>query len=103
MKSYHLARQKEVQHLLNYPMGDYPENLKENCIALIREVCEILDELPSKPWKKEPEINIDSLKLEVIDTYMFLLNICNILDMTSEEIDYLYEEKTKIVLERYNG
>jgi dimeric dUTPase (all-alpha-NTP-PPase superfamily) len=51
---------------------------KENALALMMEVAELMDSINWKPWRTwRPEaVNRDNLLVEVVDCFHFLLNIC---------------------------
>lgn len=82
-----LEQQKELQQLLGNPMGTGVACVKENALALIREVVEVLDEVPSKPWHQdENPMDFECILLELVDVLMFWMNIVNEMGFTAEDL-----------------
>lgn len=75
---------------------------KEYILSTVKELCEFLDELP---WKLH---RIDSRKIdkekvleELIDVQKFVWNLFHLFEITSEDIERMYDLKSKIVVERW--
>ena len=62
------------------------EQLLHHTRALIHETIEVERELNYKYWKKPVEISWDQVKNEIVDQFIFLLNECNAVDMSAEEL-----------------
>lgn len=78
-----------------------------NVTALTDELHELLGETSWKPWAKGDFVNITAAKGELIDALHFLLNLANVLDMDSDEIQERYYAKraknAKRQLDGYDG
>lgn len=97
-----LQVQEDLQNAMHNPMGSGVPAVKENVLALVRELAEVLDELPSKPWdKKEKEIDREALTNELADVLMFYLNILLALDVEVDELSKAFFRKINKARERY--
>lgn len=78
---------------------------KEFILCAHRELGEVLNILPWKSHRKleKKEIDVSELKEEIIDSFKFLLNLCLIWGMDSEEFKKLFFEKSQIVRERFKN
>lgn len=77
---------------------------KENILALHRELGEVLNEMPWKHHRaNSADYDIEKIREELIDVYKFFLNVCIIWGMDAKMFEYLFEEKTRIVQERYDN
>lgn len=112
-------KQTELQHIFNMQRelmkkyGIAPEQLRlqgrgikttmllKIGYATIREVIEILDELPWKWWRGSSKpVNIPKVKREVIDLFHFCIEFCIVVGMDAEEAYRLYIEKNSENTER---
>ncbi len=84
-----LEIQKEIQ-LKCYPnVQTLPreEQMLINTRAMIHETCEVENELNWKHWKKPADIDFDhKVKEEIVDQFIFLMNLINISDMDASEL-----------------
>lgn len=84
--------------------------IHEHSYFLIEEVVEMLRELPyHKSWKNYDDLTDQqikdmfySAKKEVIDQFIFLANVMIMLDVDSEEISNLYDDKLSLNVKRQN-
>lgn len=83
----------QYQKLLGYAKG-YPSieeqmsHVNQNCLALVVETGELLQELPSKPWRPVSDQPFNTYKAleELIDMLFFALNIGIAMEWTYPEI-----------------
>lgn len=77
------------------------ELTKEYLLAIIRECCEALDMINSKPWKRTPiAVNQKELKFEFIDIQHFILSLYDIWHMDKNEVIGIFLAKYKENKER---
>lgn len=82
--------------------------ISDNALALIRELCEAMDETGCKPWQSSDHINAEAYLKELIDAWHFFMNLMLIaqgeLGMDEEEFAHLfyvrYHEKNDINRQR---
>ncbi len=87
--------QKELD---NYILGDRPYDttiLNQNKIALVVEVGELMNELPSyfKHWKKNPIDNRKKALEEYVDVLHFMLSIMNYNRVETDVYYHTYEDQ----------
>ena len=96
-----LEQQNVTQLLMGRPMGEGEAAAKENILALIVEASEVLEELNWKPWRvQNKKVDRQQVVYEVVDTMKFLLNIMNELDISAEDFEQAWYEKSTIVNKR---
>ena len=63
--------------------------------ALINEMGEALENFAdlTKPWKRNPNADMDYVKKELIDVWFFLMQNMILVGMTSEDLERMYKEK----------
>lgn len=99
--NYLLNKQAHLQKKMGNPMGEGEEALKENALALIVEVTEMLNEINWKPWKEtKKEINQEALLYEIVDILQFMGNIINAAGITAEALEDAYRQKLMINTKR---
>lgn len=86
-----LAAQHELQVAMGHPTGRGYMSVKENVLAAIVELTEVLDEVPWKPWKKfDPmqgdQIDREALLTEMCDVLQFWANMVNAMGFTAENV-----------------
>lgn len=97
-----LDKQKELQRELGNPMGTGIASIKENALALMREVVEVLDECPSKPWHEdENPMDFEKVLLELVDVLMFWMNLVSDLGFTAEDIANGHKHKLESARRRF--
>lgn len=77
--------------------------VKDMFLALYDEVGEALRTTPWKPWKKEQELDRESLKDELVDVMHFFVNLCLAAGMSATELYRRFEGKNKENHERQDG
>jgi dimeric dUTPase (all-alpha-NTP-PPase superfamily) len=91
--------------------GDKQEYINQTLLAIHEEAVEIMKETNAKNpnfvkfgWKKNTTFNVDKYKEEIIDLVHFVINLCLVVKMTSNEFYSLYVHKRDInVRRRKNG
>lgn len=74
---------------------------KEHVLALVSELGEVLDRINWKYWKKsKKDLDIHELALELVDVFIFVVNLFIIWGITPEELLDLYNEKKDINVKR---
>ena len=63
--------------------------------ALMHEICETEDEIKWKHWKQNKKMNIDKVKEEIIDQYIFIMNEIN---TTMDKDEFMQKLKKKMRL-----
>lgn len=83
-----LEVQQELQAAMGHPMGRDSGAVKENVLAAIVELTEVLAEIPWKPWKNygTPQIDRAALITEMTDVLQFWANMVNAMGFTAEEV-----------------
>lgn len=79
-KNMQIVMYSDVNKLSKY------EQLLINTRALIHEVIEVEDEVNWKHWKNSVPVNEGDLKNEIVDCFIFLMNIINLSGMDSNEL-----------------
>ena len=86
-----LAAQHELQVAMGHPTGHGHVAVKENVLAAIVELTEVLGEVPWKPWKKydprqDDQIDRIALLTEMTDVLQFWANMVNAMGFTAEDV-----------------
>jgi dimeric dUTPase (all-alpha-NTP-PPase superfamily) len=98
----YMQQQFELQDELDHPMGIGDGAVKENILAAIVELTELLQEINWKPWRKT-EIKKSPREVvlgEILDVFHFYLNILNELSVTEEEFDNAWAETNRKIRRR---
>ncbi len=76
------------------------QSLRNNALALMMELAELIDSTPWKPWRsiKDQSFDKDNAVREVIDIIFFLVGICENLGITPREIE---DKFTQILKHNY--
>jgi hypothetical protein len=56
---------------------DMAEHIRLNTLSMVDEAMEQLRETPWKPWKKQQQLNLDEWREELVDVFIFLINLAN--------------------------
>ena len=103
----YLIDQHNIQTRLLDPMGpDELTKIKENAFAIMNELSELIAEYPWKPWKTYDTNfvrNRQRVIEEAVDIFKFFCNILNVENITEEEFDKAWLEKTEIVINRFRN
>lgn len=77
---------------------------KEYILSSMRELSEILDQLPWKSHRKYTELNVNKEELseEIIDAIKFILNLCVIWDINSDNFIDAFKKKSLKVQQRHD-
>lgn len=76
--------------------------IKETILCIHKELSEVLDTFNWKTHRKEDKfISKNNTLEEIIDCFKYLLNLCVILDVNSEEIEQEFFRKSRVVRQRY--
>jgi hypothetical protein len=76
--------------------------VREQTLACTDELHEALAETGWKTWAKNPHINEDAMRDELIDAWLFLLNLMNIAGMTPEALYVGHAKKVNNAIKRNN-
>ncbi len=68
--------------------------------ALVHEVLEVEDEVNWKHWKKDVEVDEEKVCDEIVDVFIFFMNLVNASDMTAKELIERTLDKIDINIER---
>jgi NTP pyrophosphatase (non-canonical NTP hydrolase) len=105
-------KQKEFQKKMNIfklikNEKDKQLYINQNILAIMEEVIEALRKTPYKNpnyvkfgWKKNQLWDIEKFKIEIIDIFHFLINLCLIVNISSEDFFNIFCEKNNINTER---
>ena len=88
IKEYHKALGHNDQSM---------QSMRNNAIALMMELAELIDSTPWKPWKsvEDQSLNKDNAIREAIDIIFFLVGICENLGITPQELEDKFHEVLK--------
>ena len=99
-----LKRQENLQNLIGNPMNFGEEAMKENILALIVELTEVLNEINWKRWKATAKsVNKNNLHEEIADCYLFLMNITNAADLSYDKLINLVLSKQDQTFTRFRN
>lgn len=74
---------------------------KEHVLAIVSELGEVLEKISWKYWKKPKKyVDMHELALELVDVFIFSINLLIIWGITPEELFALYNEKKDINVKR---
>jgi dimeric dUTPase (all-alpha-NTP-PPase superfamily) len=76
------------------------EWVKNEILAIMAELTEILNEVNYKWWKTPKKINEEALKEEVIDVVHFVVSLCLKIGITPEELYKTYVKKNLVNIKR---
>ena len=73
------------------------QSMRNNALALMMELAELVDSTPWKPWKSIENQSFDKNNAvrEVIDIVFFLVGICENLGITPQELEEKFHEILK--------
>jgi uncharacterized HAD superfamily protein/NTP pyrophosphatase (non-canonical NTP hydrolase) len=71
------------------------------CLCLHKEISEVLDETPYKPHRNSKPIVRSNLLEELVDVMKYWMCLCQIHEVTSEEILEEYQRKSNVVKQRF--
>jgi dimeric dUTPase (all-alpha-NTP-PPase superfamily) len=77
--------------------------IEKESVALMVELAEVLEEAHYKWWKNPEEIQMDSLKDELVDVLHFLISMCLKTGMDAEELRRRYVAKNEENIRRQAG
>lgn len=90
--------------------SDKQKFVNQMILACQEEIIEIMRETSYKNpnfvefgWKKNQSWNLKNYKEEIIDLWHFVMNLCLVVGMSSEEFFEIYKKKNKENLERWNN
>lgn len=71
------------------------EYFREFTLGLFKEVSEVMDNVPWKPWKHvyQQNINIRGATEEIVDCLFFLGGMCESLNITGEQLQAVFDFK----------
>ena len=83
-----LTVQLNLQVAMGEPMGTGEAGVKENVLAAIVELAEVLNEVNWKAWKRNSlkEVDRDALLTEMTDVLQFWANMVNAMGFTADEV-----------------
>jgi dimeric dUTPase (all-alpha-NTP-PPase superfamily) len=79
------------------------EWIQKLTLATVSELSELLDEVNFKWWKNPKELDIPSIKGELVDVLHFFVSMCNRVGLSADEIYKLYLEKNEENFKRQQG
>lgn len=89
-----LAAQQNLQVAMGEPMGTGQRGVKENVLAAIVELTEVLAEINWKPWKPtRDDIDRQALLVEMTDVLQFWANMINCMEFTADEVALALAQK----------
>jgi hypothetical protein len=108
METDHLAGlQVDLQRQLNCDIRKMTPKMlmdyvREQTLACTDELHEALTETGWKTWAKNPHINEEAMRDELIDAWLFLLNLMNVAGMTPEQLYLGHAKKVANAIKRNN-
>lgn len=116
---FKLEKMFEIQKTLQERLGifekikdekDKQEFINQMLLAIFEETVEIMKKTAYKNpnfvkfgWKKNQQWDVEVFKIEIVDLWHFLMNLCLITGFTPEEFYKIYCEKNKINHERQDN
>lgn len=82
----------------NLDYSDKESWIKQMCLCIISEACELIDETNWKHWKNKKPIDENKIKEEIIDLWHFLISLSIKAGLTPDDIKTIYIDKN---LENY--
>ena len=78
---------------------------KEHCLAIMRELAELLDATPySKYWKTtQPQLDMENIHEEIVDILHFTIALALLWNMNPQRLVEVYVKKSKENIRRYNS
>lgn len=93
--------QTKLQVLTGHPMGHGELAVKENVLAMVNELMEVLAEVNWKPWKARLKpVNRDRLLMEMTDALQFWANMVNAMGFTADDVKLALTAKWSVNLDR---
>lgn len=92
-----LAQKRKLEHIA------FEDWMQKETIALIAELCEMLNETNFKWWKNPREIDMAAVKEELVDVLHFFVSMCLKTGMDAAELHALYLAKNKENFDRQHG
>ncbi len=68
--------------------------------AIIHEIIEVEDEVNWKHWKKDIEVDEEKIAEELVDVFIFFMNLMNASEMTAKELIERTLDKIDVNIER---
>ncbi|HBU11302.1 MAG TPA: dUTPase [Clostridiales bacterium] len=90
----------EKRNLRNISMEEW---IQKETLAMLSELAELLDEVNFKWWKNKKEIDLASVKGELVDILHFFISMCAKTGMDADELFALYMDKNKENFDRQYG
>lgn len=70
--------------------------IKQYVLSLQQELAELIDSVPWKHWKKNQRFDRENLKIEIVDSFHFLISVAQVAGMSAEDVFALYTDKNKV-------
>ena len=83
--------------------GAVAQWIQNYALALDQETAELVDSVPWKWWSKDKEVDIQNLRVEIVDALHFWLSLAMVAGMTPDDILRLYEQKNRVNHERQDS
>ena len=98
-----LDRQHKFQKMLHVPIDDKKEQRNLSgifCRSMQDEIYEVMAEYQNKTWdfkhrKDEKPTNVKNIKIEMVDVFLFFLNLMLVWEMSLEELIELSVQRQK--------
>ena len=81
----------------------FEEWIQRDCLAIISELSELLEEVNFKWWKNPKPLDMQRIHEELIDLMHFFISMCIKADLTPDDLYTGYLEKNAENLERQDG
>lgn len=96
-----LEGQARLQAAMRHPMGHGEAAVKENVLAAVVELTEVLEEVNWKPWRKERfAVDRRALATELCDVLQFWANAANAAGLSADDLAEALRAKWKTNEER---
>jgi len=92
-----IIKERNLSHIL------FEEWMQKDCIAIISELSELMEEVNYKWWKNPKVLDKKRIHEELIDVFHFFVSMCIKADLTPEDLYAGYLEKNKENVERQDG
>lgn len=81
----------------------FEEWMQKECLAIISELSELLDEVNFKWWKNKKDVNMDNVREELVDIFHFFVSMCIKAKMTPQTLFDGYISKNSENFARQDG
>lgn len=91
VKTEGMTEEEQTKWVLNYTR------------ALQQELAELVDSVPWKWWAKYQKFDLQNARVEVVDSFHFLISLAQVLGMSADDIHAAYVKKNQVNHQRQDA